>query len=332
MFAWTRCSPPRIPLVRLRRLPTRIFCGADYVTSDAEWIAALKPETAAELLKGRQKSDRWAFRREYRSTYRDHLVSTEELISGTWIKTASATNDVIPISIEQGIAKDLAVGLGDEIVFDIQGIPMKTRVASLRRVDWRRLQANFFVVFPAGVLEDAPGFFILTTRVRDSEESAALQRAVVQRYPNVSTIDFTLVLRVIEGIVGKISYAIQFMALFTVLTGVILLITAVLNTRFQRMRESILLRTLGASSGQLQKIQMIEFLMLGVLASVTGILLAVGAQWLLTKFVFKVGFSLPVAHLLLAVVINSVLTVVIGLTAGRSVLKRPPLEILRAEG
>lgn len=295
-------------------------------------IKSVKGVAASELIKGRQKSDRWAFRREYRSTYRDHLASTEELISGAWIKTSSSTNAVIPISLEQGIAKELAVGLGDEIVFDIQGIPMKTRVASLRRVDWRRLQANFFVVFPTGVLEDAPGFFIITTRVRDSEESAALQRAVVQRYPNVSTIDFTLVLRVVEGIVGKISYAIQFMALFTVFTGVILLITAVLNTRFQRLRESILLRTLGASSGQLQKIQMIEFLMLGVLASATGILLAVGAQWLLTKFVFKVGFSLPVAHLLLAVVINSALTVVIGLTAGRSVVKRPPLEILRAEG
>ncbi len=295
-------------------------------------IKSVKGVAASELIKGRQKSDRWAFRREYRSTYRDHLASTEELLSGEWIKTSSSTNAVIPISLEQGIAKELSVGIGDEIIFDIQGIPMKTRVANLRRVDWRRLQANFFVVFPTGVLEDAPGFFIITTRVRDSEESAALQRAVVQRYPNVSTIDFTLVLRVVEGIVGKISYAIQFMALFTVFTGVILLITAVLNTRFQRMRESILLRTLGASSGQLQKIQLIEFLMLGVLASATGILLAVGAQWLLTKFVFKVGFSLPVAHLLLAVVINSALTVVIGLTAGRSVLKRPPLEILRAEG
>jgi putative ABC transport system permease protein len=295
-------------------------------------IKSVKGVLASELIKGRQRSDRWVFRREYRSTFRDHLANSEELISGEWIKRASPANDVIPISLEQGIAKDLAVDIGDEIVFDIQGIPMKTRVANLRRVDWRRLQANFFVVFPAGVLEDAPGFFILTTRVRDNEQSAALQRAVVQRYPNVSTIDFTLVLRVVEGIVGKISFAIQFMAMFTVFTGVILLITAVLNTRFQRLRESILLRTLGASSSQLQRIQIIEFLMLGVLASVTGIILAVGAQWLLTKFVFKVGFSAPVVHLMLAVAINSALTVVIGLTAGRSVLKRPPLEILRAEG
>jgi putative ABC transport system permease protein len=105
-----------------------------------------------------------------------------------------------------------------------------------------------------------------------------------------------------------------------------------LNSRFQRLRETILLRTLGASAGQLLRIQIVEFLLLGVLASVTGISLAVAAQWLLTKFLFKIGFSIPVGHLLLAVALNSALTVLIGLTASRSVLKRPPLEVLRAEG
>jgi putative ABC transport system permease protein len=287
---------------------------------------------AADLIKSRSRQDRWALRREYRSTYRDHLADSEELLAGRWVPSSSPTNEFIPISLEEGIARELNVGLNDQIVFDVQGIPMKTRVANLRRVDWRRLQANFFVVFPTGVIDDAPGFFIVTTRVKDSAESAAMQRAVVQRYPNVSTIDFTLVLRVVEGIVSRISFAIQFMAMFTVLTGVILLITSVLNSRFQRLRESILLRTLGASSGQLQRIQIIEFLMLGVLASLTGIVLAVAAQWLLSRFVFKIPFSLPVAHLAVAMAINSALTVLIGLTAGRSVLKRPPLEVLRAEG
>ncbi len=258
-------------------------------------IQSVKGQAVAELIKSKGRRDRWPLRREYRSTYRDHLASSEELLSGEWIKSASPTNDVIPISLEQGIATELDVGIGDEIVFDVQGIPLKTRVANLRRVDWRRLQANFFVVFPLGVLEDAPGFFIITTRVKDSEESAAMQRAVVQRYPNVSTIDFTLVLRVVEGIVSKISFAIRFMAMFTVLTGVILLITAVLNSRFQRMRESILLRTLGASSGQLMRIQFIEFLLLGILASLTGIILAVAAQWALTKFVFKIEFTVPIS-------------------------------------
>jgi putative ABC transport system permease protein len=294
-------------------------------------IASVKGRSTEDLIK-EKKIRNWVLRREYRSTYRDHIADSEEMISGEWVATASPGADVISISMERGIAEDLGVGVGDEIVFDVQGIPVTTRIANLRKVDWRRVQANFFVVFPSGILEEAPGFFIVTTRIQDSQQSAAMQRVVVKNYPNVSTIDFTVVLKVVEGIVEKISFGIRFMALFTVFTGIILLITAVLNSRFQRLRETILLRTLGASSGQVMRIQVIEFLLLGFLASLTGIGLAVGAHFLLTTFVFKVGFSVPVLHLALAIVLNCLLTLSVGLLASRTVLKRPPLEILREQG
>jgi putative ABC transport system permease protein len=271
-------------------------------------------------------------RREYRSTYRSNLIAGEELIAGQWIGTTSAGAETIPVSVEEGIVRELDLALGDEIVFDVQGIPVRTRLASVRKVEWRRVQANFFVVFPTGALEEAPGFFIVTTRVQDSQQSAAMQRAVVKGFPNVSSVDFTLILRVIEGIVSKISLGIRFIALLTVCTGVILLITAVLNSRFQRLREVVLLRTLGASSAQVLKIQIVEFLLLGLLASLTGIALAVAAQWSLTAFVFKIGFAVPWAHLALAVAVNSALAVSVGLLASRNVLRRPPLEVLRAEG
>src|SRR5690349_20542169 len=127
-----------------------------------------------------------------------------------------------------------------------------------------------------------------------------MQRAVVREYPNVSSVDFTLILRVIETIVSIISIGIRFIALLTVCAGTILLVTAVLNSRFQRLREVVLLRTLGASSAQVFKIQVVEFLLLVLLASLTGIALAVAAQWSLTAFVFKIGFTVPWAHLGLA--------------------------------
>src|SRR5207253_1891986 len=95
----------------------------------------------------------WALRREYRSTYRDHLTDTETLVAGQWPVARTSADTAVPISLEKGIAKDLGVTLGDQIVFDVQGIPMSTRVASVRKVDWRRVQQNFFVVFPTGVLE-----------------------------------------------------------------------------------------------------------------------------------------------------------------------------------
>lgn len=294
-------------------------------------IQSVKGRPTQELLRD-FRGRNWVLRREYRSTYRSELTDAERLIAGEWIGRGSMVEEPVPVSIEESIVRDLELQLGDEVVFDVQGIPIKTRLASVRKVDWRRVQANFFVVFPAGVLEEAPGFSIVTTHVNDSQQSAAMQRAVVKEFPNVSSVDFTLILRVIEGIVSKISIGIRFIALLTVCTGIILLVTAVLNSRFQRLREVVLLRTLGASSAQVLKIQVVEFLLLGLLASLTGILLAVAAQWSLTTFMFKIGFAVPWAHLGLAVAVNSALAVSVGLLASRGVLNKPPLEVLRAEG
>jgi putative ABC transport system permease protein len=293
-------------------------------------IQSVKGRPTQELLRGRRGGN-WVLRREYRSSYRANLSPAEQLLAGEWIGHASPNDERIPVSIEESIVRELDLKLGDEVVFDVQGVPMKTRLASIRKVEWRRVQANFFVVFPVGVLEEAPGFSIVTTHVNGSQQSAAMQREVVRAFPNVSSVDFTLILGVIENIVSKISIGIRFIALLTVGTGIILLVTAVLNSRFQRLREVILLRTLGASAAQIVKIQVVEFLLLGVLASLTGIALAVLAQWTLTNFVFKIGFVVPWAQLALAVVANATLAVVIGLLASRNVLNRPPLEVLRAE-
>jgi putative ABC transport system permease protein len=155
-------------------------------------------------------------------------------------QVAADSTNAVPVSLEQDIARDLAVGLGDELVFDVQGVPVVTRVASLREVEWRRIQPNFFVVFPRGVLEGAPAMHVLVTRVGSSQDSARMQRAVVAAFPNVSVIDLTLVLQTVDAIVGKISFVIRFMAMFTVLTGLLVLVSALAAGRFQRIQESVL--------------------------------------------------------------------------------------------
>ena len=237
----------------------------------------------------------------------------------------------VPISLEQGIARDLQVGLGDELVFDVQGVPIATRVASVREVEWRRIQPNFFVVFPDGVLEDAPAMRVLVLHVRSSGESARLQREVVKAFPNVSAIDLTLILQTVDAILGKISFVIRFLAMFTVLTGFLVLVTALLAGRYQRVQESVLLRTLGASRGQILKILLVEYFSLGLLAAMTGILLAVPAAGALAKFVFHTPFAPEPKSLLLALLIVPGVTVVTGFLMSRGVLKHPPLAILRTE-
>jgi putative ABC transport system permease protein len=277
------------------------------------------------------ESPRWAYRREYRSTYSDHLRDGERLVSGQWIPQVPAATSPVPISLEEEIAKTLKVGLGDELVFDIQGIPMTTKVASLREVEWRRIQPNFFVVFPRGVLEEAPAMNVLVTRVESSEESARMQREVVKAFPNVSVIDLTLVLQSVNGILTKISFVIRFMAMFTVLTGLFVLVSTLLTSRYQRMQESVLLRTLGASRAQIFRILAVEYAAIGLLSALTGVFLAVIAAAALAKFVFLTPFALQIAPLPVALLLVPSITVVTGLLMSRGVLNHPPLAILRSE-
>jgi putative ABC transport system permease protein len=272
---------------------------------------------------------RWALRREYRSTYRDTVDSSEELVQGSW-PAKSRVAGIIPVSAEEGIARDLKIGLGDEVVFDLQGIMLTNRVASIRRVDWKRVQPNFFFVFPTGALEDAPGFHIITTRAETREKSAAMQKAVVRALPNVSIIDMALVLDTIDALVHKVSFVFRFMALFTVATGLIVLVASVLTGRYQRIQESILLRTLGASREQVRRILIAEYLLLGVLAALTGMILAEAGAWALARYVFDAEFHFAILPMFFALVIVSGATILTGLLANRGVLDKPPLEILRS--
>ena len=287
-------------------------------------VASIQPRT-------RRGGPRWAFRREYRSTYSDHLRSGEKIVAGTFV--ASVTNDsqAIPVSLEEGIARDLGVGLGSDLVFDVQGVPVNTRVASLRSVEWRRIQPNFFVLFPRGALDEAPAMHVLVTRVASGDESARMQRAVAKAFPNVSVIDLTLVLRTVDSILDKISFVIRFMALFTVLTGLLVLVSALITGRYQRLQESVLLRALGASRGQILRILFVEYLSLGLLGALTGILLAIGAAWALAAFVFKISFSLAIPPLLVTLLLVPSVTVFTGLLISRGILNHPPLAALRSE-
>ena len=277
------------------------------------------------------KIPRWSLNREYRSTYRDHFVDSEELIAGDFIRQSSMEELSVPISIEQGIAKDLQVELGDEIVFDVQGLPMQTTISSIRKVDWYKIQPNFFVVFPKGVLEEAPQTYVVVTHVKDSNHSALLQRESIMDFPNVSTIDLTLVLDTMTDILDNISFAIEFMAIGSIVTGFIILVSAVQINQFQRLKENVLLKILGASRRQILGIMITEYFTLGFLAVNTGILLALCGSMALSRFVFEAEFSIDWSSIVVANIAIVGPTIAIGILNSTSLYKRQPLEVLRHE-
>ncbi len=341
-----------IALLRSQGLP--VIDEAPIVTMRLRSVKGVPTETLVQD-KTKRVPD-WVLRREYRSTWRTNLVDSEEIVAGKFVarvrslQSSAGVSPAVPdpsapdaggtpappcpISVEEGIAKDLHVGLGDEIVFDVQGVPTACRVASLRKVDWRQVRPNFFVVFPAGVLEDAPAMHVLATHVADAAASARMQREVVKAFPNVSAIDLTLVLQTLDGILAKVGFVIRFMALFTVATGLVVLAGAVLSGRWQRMQEAILLRTLGATRAQIRQVLFAEYATLGLLAAITGSVLAVMASWALAVFAFKAGYDFAALPVPLAVALSGVttLTVLVGLATSRGIADQPPLEILRREG
>lgn len=318
-------TEPVAELVRAQGLP--VLDMVPIVTMRLEAIGDVpRQDVLAHREAGRPE---WALRREYRSTYRDVLDSTERIVRGRF--PGDPESERIPVSLEDGIARELQVDLGDRLTFDVQGIQVEAEVASIRAVDWQNFQTNFFVVFPNGVLESAPQFHVLITRTETLEASAQLQREVVRNFPNISAVDLTLILESIESVLSKVSFVLQFLGAFTLLTGVIVLLGALASGRYQRARESALLRTMGGSRPQIWKILAAEYFFLGAFAVAVSFLLALVAGGALSIYLFES----PVPHpgwIAPAFALGVVaLVVLVGLFNSRRILEAPPLQILRAE-
>lgn len=301
-----------VPIVNMRMIEIKGRNAASYKKDSVAWGA----------MRGLE--------REYRVTYRDSLSDSEEIIDGKWIGRAESGKPIY-VSLEDGYAKRIGVKIGDELMFNVQGAPLKALVGSTRKVDWNRIQTNFILIFPSGVLEDAPQFHVLLTQVPSNELSAKYQQAVVRTFPNISLIDLGLVLSVLDEILDKMGFVIRFMAAFSIITGLIVLIASVLISKYQRIRESVLLRTMGASRKQILVITALEYFFLGALAAGAGIVLSLIASWGLARFVFETTFFPEFLPVLILFLLITSLTVLIGLFNSRGVLNRPPLEVLRSE-
>lgn len=292
-------------------------------------ISSINGQTVAEIQKDTTDSvPNWAITREYRVTYRDTLHASEELVQG---KIQHISNDTIYVTISKGMHENLNVGIGDSIVFDVQGIPVKTYISGIRDVEWPVDPPNFIFVFPNSVLEEAPQIFVLTTRINSQNVASTYQRQLVALFPNVSLIDLSLVLSTINEFFDKVSFVIRFMALFSVLTGLVVLTGAVINSKYIRLRENVLLRTIGAVSSQIVKMTILEYAYLGFFAAITGLGLSLFSGWLLATYFFEVIYLPDYLSLLYILLIIMALTTIVGWLNTRNVIGRSPLEILRKE-
>lgn len=295
-------------------------------------IKELKGKSIEDIQKDTTSIPEWALTREYRVTYRDSLTSSEELIKGNLQKYYPTRRDSVFVTISEGMHETLQLKVGDSLIFDLQGVPMKAWIGGIRKVNWPKDPPNFIFVFPTGVLENAPQIYVASTRVDDPQVATRFQRALVTDYSNVSLIDLRLILSTVDELFKKIGLVVRFLALFSIVTGLVVLAGAVMNSKFVRMKENVLLRTIGARTSQLTKITLIEYGYLGVFSAFTGMLLSLGGGWLLTKFFFDVQFSFDPYELAAIGAGVIFLTVFIGWFNSREVISTPPLQVLRKEG
>lgn len=307
------------------------------VTSRIATINGRAPEELRAIEEREARPEGWALRREYRNTYRAGLGAAESLIAGRWWDGTAGSEDgtrvehgnLARLSLEDDIAGDLRVGLGDTITWDVSGALVPSVVTSLRSVEWDRLEPNFFAILEPGVLEDAPQSILMVTRIPDVDERARVQRQLVGTYPNVSALDFSRVQEAIDSVLSRVRQAVGFLGAFSALAGVIVLIGALATSRAQRLREGALLKTLGARRRQVLTVLFAEYLALGSLATASGLVLAVAAAAALVPELFEIEYSMRPGSLVVIWLVVVGLTVVTGLVGSRELLRRPPLPILR---
>lgn len=273
----------------------------------------------------------WAITREYRVTYRDTLHKSEELIKGDIQSLKKGQRDSVWVTISEGMQEDLEVDVGDSLVFEVSGVPIPVKIAGVRKVDWPEDPPNFIFVFPNGVLENAPQIWVTATRIEEVQVASRFQQELIMGFPNVSVIDLRLILSTINEIFSKIALVVRFLALFSIVTGLVVLAGAVMNSKFVRIKENVLLRTVGARTRQITRITVIEYAYLGLFSALTGIVLSMASGWLLTKFFFQVNFAFEWTEMTWIGLGVVLLTVFIGWFNSREVISTPPLQVLRKE-
>jgi len=264
--------------------------------------------------------------REFNLSWRTDLPAANQIVAGRWF--APPATGQAEASVEEGLAKTLGIKLGDELLFMIAGQEKSLRVSSLRKLDWDSMRVNFFVLTPPGVIEDAPASYI--TSFYQPETDTGFGRQLVAQFPNLTVIDVAAVLRQLQDLVGQVAGAVQFIFLFTLAAGAIVLYAALLSAFDERRYELAVMRALGARRPQLRQAMLAELAVIGGLA---GLLAAAGAMalgQLIAWRVFALELPLTVWLPLASLLGGALLAIAIGWLAIRSLLDTPPLQALRA--
>jgi putative ABC transport system permease protein len=268
--------------------------------------------------------------REFTITYRDHLESNERVKEGAFWNSPSAEGEV---SVEKLIAERARIHVGDTLKFDILGRVVSAKVTSIRDVEWRESRNGGFVfVFRPGVLDQAPQTFVAPLKGPEGATARArFQHDLVERFPNVSIIDFHEVLETVRDVMSKVTLAITVVGGLVLFSGGLILIGAVAMTKFQRVYEAAVFKTLGANTRTISRMLLFEYGVLGSLAGLIGSLGAIVLTWGVSRYALEIPWRVFAGEHIAGVVLTALLVAIIGVVSSLDVLRNKPLATLRAE-
>jgi putative ABC transport system permease protein len=279
--------------------------------------------------------------REYTVTYRPQLEGNEEIVSGRWWGDGPYEGEA-EVSIEERFSDRDSDGnfrlgsriqVGDEMSFDVLGRIVTARVTSVRRVDWQNFRAGgFMFVFRPGTFDGAPHTYIATLRgPSDPGQRVAMQASLVATFPNVSVLDLREILETIQAIVSNVTLAVTVVGGLVLLSGVLILVGAVSMTKFRRIYEAAIMKTLGASGRLIITMLVLEYGVLGAIAGTIGAVGAIGLSWTVARYALELPWVATPGITVGGIVATSVLVAAVGVLASLDVLRHKPLATLRAE-
>lgn len=276
-----------------------------------------------------ERRKQWYLSREYVLTYMDELPKGNEIVHGRWW-TSDRSPTTPTVSVEEEAAKALGVTIGSTLEFDIQGTTVAAQVSSVRKVDWGNFSTNFYMIFSPGLLEGAPHTYVGTIHVPSSQE-LPIQQAVVAAFPNVSAIHVGDVLENFGRVLDRLALAIRAVALFCLIAGGAVMASALAATRYQRLYESVILKSLGATRAMIARTFALEYMMIGMMGGAMAVGLASALSWLVLTYLFELSWSFHPAVLLSGLGLTILVTLLIGSISTYRILGQRPLAILRHE-
>jgi len=289
-------------------------------------LRAVDGRSVEDLMRGRGGRGGWVLAREQRLSFQATLPASNRLVQGRWWSSGSGDE----VSVEEEFARDMGAHVGSVLAFDVQGVPVRLRVTSLRHVEWKTFDINFFLLVEPGRLEQAPHVFVATARFPQGAEQR-IQDAVVATYPNITVVRVGEVLEKVAAVVRRIGLGVRVLGSFTAAAGLAILAGAIGATAARRGREVALLKTLGMTRSAVVAAYAVEYGVLGAVAGLLGGAFGTLLSWAVLTRLMDLTFTFPLGSLGAAVLVGTLLAVAAGLAASTPALGMRPMAVLRAE-